>query len=130
MAELHGKKRQPQDPGSNNEPGAPSATLYFPEKYRSDILSTILMPANIHFPTPGHPPARAAIGQAALDKAQASATPGAFKSYLVKHKKGLGELAFDAMLASTPAPEARWAFKAKKLVEKVLFAHTVHDLLP
>src|SRR5258708_11346737 len=34
---------QPQDPGSNNEPWAPSATLYSPEKYRSAILSPTLM---------------------------------------------------------------------------------------
>jgi hypothetical protein len=42
----HGRKRQPQDPGSNSEPGAPSATLYFPEKCHSDILFLVLMSTN------------------------------------------------------------------------------------
>jgi len=52
---LRQKKHQPQDPGSENEPGAPSATLYFPEKYRSDILPTIPMPTNITSPKSGPP---------------------------------------------------------------------------
>jgi len=52
----HAKIRQPQDPGSNTEPGAPSLTLYFPEKYRSDILSTTFMHTNINLRRPGHPP--------------------------------------------------------------------------
>src|SRR6266851_56995 len=54
-SQPHGRKRQPQDPGSDNEPGAPSATLYFPEKCRSDILYAILMSINKNFPTPGPP---------------------------------------------------------------------------
>jgi hypothetical protein len=49
------KKRQPQDPGSHCEPGAPSVALYFPEKCCSDILSTILMPTNKNFPKSGPP---------------------------------------------------------------------------
>ncbi len=73
---------------------------------------------------------RNSIGQVAFDKAQAAATPGAFKSYLVKHKAGVRDLGVDAVLASTPAPEVRWALKAKEFVEKVLFVHTVHELLP
>src|SRR5260370_23549627 len=48
------RERQPQDPGSNNEPGAPSASLYSPEDC-SDIPSAILMLANINFPSPGLP---------------------------------------------------------------------------
>jgi hypothetical protein len=59
---LRGKKRPPQDPGSKNEPGAPSASLYFPEKCRSDILSTILMPTNKNFSESG-PPAKTADGE-------------------------------------------------------------------
>jgi hypothetical protein len=55
MASPTEKKRQPQDPGSNNEPGAPSASRYFPEKCRSDILSTIPMPTNKYFPKSGPP---------------------------------------------------------------------------
>jgi len=52
---LHASKRQPQDPGSNGEPGAPSVRLYFPETYRSDTLSSILMTANTKTSNPGHP---------------------------------------------------------------------------
>ena len=40
------------------------------------------------------------------------------------------DLAVDVGLALTPAPEARWALKAKEFVEKVLFVHTAHELLP
>jgi len=35
-----------QDPGSQAEPGAPSASLYFPETYRSAFLSATHMPTN------------------------------------------------------------------------------------
>src|SRR4029077_10579797 len=52
----HGKKRQPQDPGSKNEAGAPSVSLYLPEKCRTDILSMICMGTNTNFSSPGHPP--------------------------------------------------------------------------
>jgi hypothetical protein len=48
---------QPQDPGSNGEPGAPSASLYFPEKYSSDILSTVSMSINKNLSKPGPPAA-------------------------------------------------------------------------
>jgi hypothetical protein len=48
---------------SDNEPGAPSATLYFPEKYRSDILSTILMSTNRNLSKSG-PPASFLTGTA------------------------------------------------------------------
>jgi hypothetical protein len=54
--ELHGKKRQPQDPGSNNEPGAPSALYTFPKI--AAVISSLRSPCLqlTTFPSPGHPP--------------------------------------------------------------------------
>jgi len=46
---------QPQDPGSDNEPGAPSVSLYLLEQSGSDIASAILMAAIMDVPSPGHP---------------------------------------------------------------------------
>ena len=43
------KKQPPQDPGSHPEPGAPSVSLYFPEKCRGDILSAPQMSTNFKF---------------------------------------------------------------------------------
>jgi RHS repeat-associated protein len=74
--------------------------------------------------------ARAALGLAAFDNAQSSATPGGFKSYLLQHKSGMKGLLLDIALAFTPAPEVRWAAEAKEFFEKILFVHTVHELLP
>src|SRR4029077_10403262 len=53
---THTRKRQPQAPGSNYEPGAPSATLSFPPICRSVILLTILMSKNVNSSIPSHPP--------------------------------------------------------------------------
>jgi len=74
--------------------------------------------------------AQAAIGDAAWDKAQAAATPGAFESYLVAHKSGLRGLLGDIVLAGTPAPEVHWLAKVKEVVEGLLFVRTVHELVP
>jgi RHS repeat-associated protein len=74
--------------------------------------------------------ARDAIGYYAFDQAQAAAAPGAFKSYLIDHKSGLHGLLLDIALAFTPAPEARWAAKAKEVVEKALLVRTAHELIP
>jgi RHS repeat-associated protein len=49
------KESQPQDPGSKNEPGAPFASLYFPEKNPTDILFETPLFANINFPESGPP---------------------------------------------------------------------------
>src|SRR5882724_7725601 len=50
------KKGQPQDPGSDNEPGAPSAPLCFLEQSGSGIGFTILMATiNHRRAKPGHP---------------------------------------------------------------------------
>ncbi len=55
----HGENVNPKTQVQKNEPGAPSSTLYFPEKCRSDILSTIPVSTNKDSSNPG-PPAVAA----------------------------------------------------------------------
>jgi hypothetical protein len=50
-----GQQQPTKDPGSKNEPEAPSAALYFPEKCRSDTLSAMHELTNINWPSPGHP---------------------------------------------------------------------------
>jgi hypothetical protein len=81
------------------------------------------------FPRPiSEAAARAAVGQDVFEQAQASATPGGFKSYLLAHKSGLQGLLRDEALALTPVPEIRWTAKAKEVLEKILLVHTVHEL--
>src|SRR5271165_2337986 len=52
------RHRKPRDPGSQTEPGAPSASLYFCETCRTDILSTIPMSTPNYTHHPGYPPTK------------------------------------------------------------------------
>ncbi len=55
--------------GSQTEPGAPSAFLYFREEYQSAILSAILTSTGFYFPSPSHPPKEAgAVAPVSLDE--------------------------------------------------------------
>jgi hypothetical protein len=49
------KERQTQGPGSQTEPGAPSASLNFREKYRL-LYSPRFLCQSISNSNPGHPP--------------------------------------------------------------------------
>jgi hypothetical protein len=49
------RNRQPQDPGSQTEPGASSASLSFIAEYKSAILLDTLAGNDIHFSSPSHP---------------------------------------------------------------------------